>query len=557
MPQQRKSTAVAIAAALTVAYAYFYQGGGWNQNTRFALVRSIVEHHTLQVDETIAYKGRPVSGDLARHDGHVYSDKAPGASFTAVPAVVATGAFFDDPTTPESLTTLAWVATIASAALPTVACALLLFHVSIVLGLGEGAAAFAALAFGLATPAWAYATLMFGHALAAACLMAGFAAAIALKRENGTARDNATKDALLGLAVGLAGGWATVTEYPCAVPAAIVALLALLKVEGRGQQRRLRVAAGIAVGALGCAAVLAMHNTAAFGSPFALGYSHEAGDFGGMKQGFMGITWPKADVLGKILFGAYRGLFYHSPVLAPAVAGLAMLVAAPKTRRVAIAASLVLAFHLLLNAAYFYWFGGSCFGPRHVVPALPFLALGLAALWSRGGRALRGALLALTAASAFITFVAVATTVQQPEWFQSPWLQYNWPSFAQGRLGLNQMSILDNDAARVRNPVTHSWNLGEKMGLHGLASLIPLLAMEVAVLGAWWAATTVAMQGAGDVSVASMGNAAAPGAASPRSPASSPQGQGPARASSDALATASGTTHEKSPRPPRRKKGRR
>lgn len=509
---RNRRSALAIAAALMVAYAYFYQGGGWNQNTRFALVRAIIEHHTLRIDETILYQGRPVSGDLARHEGHLYSDKAPGASFTAVPAVLLAGALVEDPISHEGIATLSWVATVAAAAVPTVICALLLFYVAVAMGLGEAGSAFAALTFGLATPAWAYATLLFGHALAAACLMAGFAAALALE----TKRD-AQKDALLGLAVGLAGGWATVTEYPCAVPAAVLAMLAVVQAGGSGAARQVRVATGVAVGALACATLLAAHNTAAFGSSFALGYSHEAGNFGGMKQGFMGITLPKLEVLGKILVGAYRGLLYHSPVLALAPWGLGLLVAVPKSRRAAVAATLIVAYHLLLNAAYFYWFGGACYGPRHVVPALPFLALGLAALWPRSNRALRAVLIALATASTFVTFVAVATSVQSPEWFQAPWTQYNWPSFAQGHLALNQMSFLDNDAVRVRNPVTHSWNLGEKIGLRGLASLVPLLAAWLTIFAGWWVSSEAA-----PLMISPAGGGARPiGPTAPAPPASS------------------------------------
>ena len=41
---------VAMGAALFVSYAYFYEAGGWNQNSRFALIRAILERHTLQID---------------------------------------------------------------------------------------------------------------------------------------------------------------------------------------------------------------------------------------------------------------------------------------------------------------------------------------------------------------------------------------------------------------------------------------------------------------------------------------------------------------------------
>src|SRR4051794_15551991 len=84
----RRSDEVKTAAILGVlflsSYAYFYQGGGWNQNTRFDLVRAMVERHTVQID---AYQDN--TGDKAQVGEHFYADKAPGASLTAVPAVAA------------------------------------------------------------------------------------------------------------------------------------------------------------------------------------------------------------------------------------------------------------------------------------------------------------------------------------------------------------------------------------------------------------------------------------------------------------------------------------
>src|ERR1041384_1176877 len=70
----------AIFSLLFVSYAYFYQAGGWNENTRFDWVRAIVDDHTLAID-----RYHENTGDKARFGGHYYSDKAPGLSFVAVP----------------------------------------------------------------------------------------------------------------------------------------------------------------------------------------------------------------------------------------------------------------------------------------------------------------------------------------------------------------------------------------------------------------------------------------------------------------------------------------
>jgi hypothetical protein len=41
------------------AFAYFHQGGGWNQNSRFAEVRAIVEEGRFAIDDFLIYKIDP------------------------------------------------------------------------------------------------------------------------------------------------------------------------------------------------------------------------------------------------------------------------------------------------------------------------------------------------------------------------------------------------------------------------------------------------------------------------------------------------------------------
>src|SRR5216684_9234062 len=79
-----RGRALLIAAVTFISYAYFYEGGGWNQNSRFDLVRAIVEQRTLRID---AYHQN--TEDKAFANGHYYSDKAPGLALLAVPIAVA------------------------------------------------------------------------------------------------------------------------------------------------------------------------------------------------------------------------------------------------------------------------------------------------------------------------------------------------------------------------------------------------------------------------------------------------------------------------------------
>ena len=79
MTSRQVRIAAVMGAALCLSYAYFYGAGGWNQNSRFAMIRAILERHTLQID---AYQLH--TGDRALWRGHYYSDKAPGASLLAL-----------------------------------------------------------------------------------------------------------------------------------------------------------------------------------------------------------------------------------------------------------------------------------------------------------------------------------------------------------------------------------------------------------------------------------------------------------------------------------------
>src|SRR5258707_8678316 len=82
MTTRQRRIATVLGFALFLSYAYFYQAGGWNQNSRFALVRAILERHTLRIDDYQAH-----TGDRALWQGHYYSDKAPGASLVALAPV--------------------------------------------------------------------------------------------------------------------------------------------------------------------------------------------------------------------------------------------------------------------------------------------------------------------------------------------------------------------------------------------------------------------------------------------------------------------------------------
>ena len=473
-PNRRASIrirALLIAVVLLISYAYFYQAGGWNQNSRFDLVRAVIEQGMLRID---AYHEN--TNDKAFANGHYYSDKAPGLALLAVPIAEmmrpllrASGV---DPASARGWVATSYFVTVLGVALPMAAACAFLFLIAMWLGSDANAAAFGALALGLATPMWAYSTLFWGHSLAGACLVFGFAFALRLRRNQSYAGG-----VLLGLGVGLTAGWATVTEYPAAAAAAILAVLALVLVWKDGWPRRWRASLGIAMGASACLAVLLVYQFRVFGSAFQPSYSYyPAGAFPWMKRGYMGVTYPRIDVALKLLFGCRRGLLFVAPVVLAAPFGLRWLWQRPTGRAPAAAAAAVAAYYFLFNASFIVWAGGWSYGPRYMAAGLPLLCVGLAPAWSNARPFWRGVLALAAVCGGVFGLMAVATTAQPPDEFRCALFQLFWPSFWAGNLSLNSQSML----TVLEDPTGDAhgaFNLGELAGLHGLASLIPLLAL--------------------------------------------------------------------------------
>jgi hypothetical protein len=482
---------VVLGVALFVSYAYFYQAGGWNQNSRFALVRAMTERDTLQID---AY--RDATGDRAVWNGHFYSDKAPGVSLLALVPVEIVRAVNRasglDPGSDAAITRTSYAATVVVSGVFTVAAALCVLWLALAWGYSRSAALFAATAYGVATPAWCYATLFMGHALCAGCLMIAFTAAVALGRDRRNApRIDASPGAATRLAwvIGLFAGWAVVAEFPAAVPVLFICALALMTVLGASRDAVVTkaVAARVVAGGAIAGAILLAYNTAAFGSPLHLGYASEEG-FEQLHTGLFGISRPELWRVRELLIGAYRGLLPVSPIIAVTPIGLVLLARARGVFVAALTAAAIAVLYLVLNASYFYWEGGWAFGPRQMTPALPFLALGLPPLWDTwkaAGRMLLGGAWVWGAA---LTLVAVSTTPQPPASIMRPVSELMLPAFAEGHLALNTQRFTDyraDEAAIWRHAdPTASWNVGMKAGLTGRASLIPLAAVW-AVCGGW------------------------------------------------------------------------
>ncbi len=428
--------AVAIFALLFLTYAYGRQTpSNANPVSRAALGISILDQHTFSID-----RYQSATPDKAWYAGHYFTEKAPGLSFAALPSMgaaylglklVGRGAFYVEPATGEpspAFKILTMIGTVFTSGVLTALAAASLFLLGRGLGVCPRAAVFAALAFGLGTPAWGWATAFFGHAVAGGCLLLGFSlAAYTLETSRQTVR------LVPWIATGFLLSYAVVTEYPAAPAAAIIWVLILLKAASRGRKTLGPVLLGLAMGTLPCAVMLFAYNQAAFGSWFRPGYQQVVG-FQGMQQGMVGLTYPKASALYGILLSLRRGVIWLSPlmVVAPYAVGVAWR-RRPARPYIATAA-LVVAYFLAFNASYFYWDGGFSTGPRHITPALGFACLPLAFLWQDSGRTTKNLMLCALGLSMLLSFACASVSMTISPLLENPLLEVVLPSLVGGRV---------------------------------------------------------------------------------------------------------------------------
>ena len=344
-----------LALIACVAFVPVYRAGDQDLS-RLCLTQALVHGH-LSNDVCLT-----PSFDKALFDGHLYSDKAPGMSVIAIPAVEALQLRPVDQIHGSDLRL--WGVRLLTSGVAFLLGAFLVGRIAEGLAPGRGAAAL--VAFALGTIFAPLAATSFGHVTAATLAFGVFA--LAWRRQP--------------LLAGLAAGAALLVEYQTAAILVVVGAYVAL-----GGMRALgRYVAGVLPGV----ALLLTYDALAFGSPFHLSYRYVA-----IKQqsnGFFGIGLPHLHSTYEVFFGS-SGLLLVSPVLIAAVYGLVLLA---RTRRAeAVVCAAVTVFFLLINCGYFAPYGGTLLGPRFFVPALPFLALGLGPAFARRPR-LTGALTVLS-----------------------------------------------------------------------------------------------------------------------------------------------------------------
>ena len=394
-------------AMLAVAWGLVMHQMGWGQTAHYAQVRALADGRA-DIDpwhwETM---------DKAWVDGHFYSVKAPGLPLLSLPAYLALDAVDAEalaadasanasrtarpkwtpraePPYPdhgyserraaaverrvERGTPMVWALTLVAAVVPALVLLGLVRRMGERLVPGYGTAA--AVTLGLATVLMTFASEYFSHAISAALAFGAFAL---LVRE----RQGEPCTGPVALA-GLLGGLAVCFEYPVGLVGVVLFFYALRR-DGPRLRRALAYGGAALVGALPVFAF----NQWAFGSPFTFAYGDAVAvqgltghaQLGLNDDGFFGIGVPAPAAAVDLLLGG-RGLLTLTPVLAMALAGAWMLRRSPHRAEANVILAVAAVF-FIYNAGYWLPFGGGSPGPRFLIPALPFVALGFAEAYRR------------------------------------------------------------------------------------------------------------------------------------------------------------------------------
>jgi hypothetical protein len=277
-------------------------------------------------------------------------------------------------------------ATLLSTALATALTGVVLYFLLRALDYSSAISGLTALAYGMATTAIVYARDYFSEPFVALALLASALAFLSYRRRPGM---------LIALLAGLCLAGALLLKLTNLLIIPIFIAYAFGFRPWRAPFKDLLVvAAPLALSVI----LIAYYNWARFGSPWVTGYPDEEGFSGNILEGMFGL-----------LLSPKKGLVFYSPLLLALLPGARALWR--RHSREALLAAAVFAFHVLAFSAWYDWQGGVNWGPRFLVPTLPFLMLPIATglAYNRASRLLFWALLPLSIA---IQVVGTAVSYQ-------------------------------------------------------------------------------------------------------------------------------------------------
>lgn len=442
---------------------YFHGGAASNQNARLDAIFAFVEpgptQGTFRIDRFMVAPERDINtADWARVGTHYYANKAPLSILLGAAAYTL---FYNaerglrlQPTSARMQIANSYLINLAL----SVACFGLAARMTFEL-LGATVSPLAAAALSLAlclgTGLFPYSTQLWGHATAAAFVLAAL-----VRLRAGTSRD-----CLWG------GCWlaaALATDYMAGLAAVGLALTHMWS-----RPRRLLL---IAAGASPPLALMLGYHWYCFGSPWTLATTYSNPSYLDAQRALGMFAGPDLHALWHLTLSPFRGLFVQMPILWLAPVGYVHWWRRTPRDPWLWGSALTGIAGLLAVASFNGWHGGATVCARYLLPFLPVFFLAVTQLqWTRWISA-AAILLGVISISNMLAVAAVNPLC--PDAHPNPLYGYTYAKLLAGELTPYPFPI------RLLNyhpewPALREWamwNWGELIGLRGLSSLLPLLA---------------------------------------------------------------------------------
>lgn len=325
------------------------------------MARAIVHDGTFAIDPLV-FQNTEIAGRRGR-DGRFYAEYAPGLSLAATPLIIfadlirSSAREFEQDyhwmrNRPNDVLERIFVSYFDIGVVAATAGVLLLLVKR--LGYSNGASIYVAGVFALGTFAWGQSRIINPEPLQTLLILTAV-----LLTFGTTTKGTFVSGCALGCAVLLKS-------------TSVLALPTVLMLRRSGKtptSTKLRTAAAILLPMIGGLLIYSFYNYVRFGNPLATGYniSGRAAELGGN-----GIGNPITGLYG-LLFSTGRGLIWYAPPVLAAVAGYGGFYRLNKSAAAAFA--LLVTIWIALHSCYQGWDSGWGWGPRYLLPILPYLLL--------------------------------------------------------------------------------------------------------------------------------------------------------------------------------------
>lgn len=475
--------AIGIGFVYLYSFPYFAAIHHANELPRVYLTKAIVDEGTVRIDSGVKRWGR--TADVSPARGHCYSNKAPGASFLAVPGYLALKGvnLGGEP----SLAAMTWTFRLVAGVIPMLLFLVLLWRFLARFAPDPNVRRLVVLTYALGTMAMPYAIMFHGHQLGAICIATAFIVAVWVIEDG--------LDERWMLAAGAAAGAALFVDYQAVfagVPVAVYIIYKLLAKHPRreisparddrffpwmlAELRRMRVIPWMlallrrvrplryaVVGAIPPVVALLVYHWRAFGHPFKTGYDFSKTFAHHHQKGFLGMDKLRWEAFTGSTVAPDNGLLFFCPMLLLAFAGWYLLAKKKDWWTYGLTTSIV-AIYILFISSLNFWRGGWQLGPRYITAMLPFAMIPVAVAVSAADRRwwLRGGAVGLMLVGIVVYSLSCAEYPHFPERFKNPLYEVTFRLIGDGYA---------------------PYNLGYIFGLRGFASLVPLLLVLAALVG--------------------------------------------------------------------------